>query len=139
MNKKPDIECTLSPRGHLKQYIADNCLDFGEVNKPIYEILMFEHPDKEYIYANGTHTGFPDMGAQSNVGFYYNLQDALDVVYENLCDIRETVYDAAFIICRFPGLYNCVGSDGRLYFVWDDSKDGYRLAEEPEIFRHMAL
>ena len=139
MNEKSDIEYTLSPRGHLKQYIADNCLDFGEVNKPIYEILVFEHPDKEDIYTNGTHTGLPDMGAQSNVGFYYDLQDALDVVYENLCDIRETVYDAAFIICRFPGLYNCVGSDGRLYFVWDDAKGGYRLTEEPEIFRHIAL
>lgn len=139
MSEKPDIECTLSPRGHLKQYIADNCLDFGEVNKPIYEILVFEHPDKEDIYANGTHTGLPDMGAQSNVGFYYDLQDALDAVYENICDIRETVYDAAFIICRFPGLYNCVGSDGRLYFVWDDANDRYRLAKEPEIFKHIAL
>ena len=47
---------------------------------------MFEHPNKEDIYANGIHTGLPDMGAQSNVGFYYDLQDAL---FGNLVQLVE--------------------------------------------------
>lgn len=142
MSEKRDIECTVSQRTRLEQYIADNTpltLSHGDVVRPIFEILVFEHPDKELIYPNGKHSGFPAMGAQSNVGFYYDFQDALDVVYENLCDIHETVYDAAFIICRFPGLYDCASSNGRLYFVWDGAKGGYKLTEEPEIFKHIAL
>ncbi len=142
MNKKLDIECTISSRGRLKQYIADNTpltLSHGEVVRPIFEILVFEHPDKEWVFPSGKPSGLPDMGTQSNVGFYYDLEDAFDAVSENLCDIRETVYDAAFIICRFPGLYDCVSSNGRLYFVWDGAKGGYKLAEEPEIFKHISL
>ena len=142
MNEKPDIECTISPYEHLKQYIADNTpltLSHGEVVRPIFEIIVFEHPDKEYVLPSGKPSGFPDMGAQSNVGFYYDFKDARDAVYENLCDIRETVYDAAFIICRFPGLYGSVPKEGRLYFVWDGAKGGYKLAEEPEIFKHISL
>ena len=47
---------------------------------------MFEHPNKEDICANGIHAGLPDMGAQSNVGFYYDLQDAL---FGNLVQLVE--------------------------------------------------
>lgn len=123
----------------LKPYIAANAIEYGDVIKPIYEILVFEHPDKELVYPSGKHSGFPDMGAQNNVGYYYEFHSAYTAIQENICDIHETVYDAAFLICRFPGLYNPVGSDGRIYFVWDDSKGGYVEADEPEIFKHIAL
>ena len=122
----------------LKPYITANAIDHGDVIKPIYEILVFEHPDKEFVYPTGKHSGFPDMGAQSTVGYYHDFQDAYEAIKENVCDIRETVYDAAFLLCRFPGLYNCVPSYGRLYFVWDDDTYQYEEVEEPEIFKHMA-
>lgn len=123
----------------IKSYIGANILDFGEVVKPIYEILAFEYPDKEEVYPTGKHSGFPDMGAQDSVGYYYEFDSAYKAITENWCDIHETVYNAAFLICRFPGLYSCVGSNGRIYFVWDPEKEGYVEADEPEIFKHIAL
>ena len=112
---------------------------YGDETNPIYEILVFENPDKELIYKTGLPLGWPDMGAQDVVGFYYDIDDAIDVLHENICDIRETVYDAAFLICRFPGLYNNVGTEGRMYFLWDNEKDGYFQKEEPNLFKHIAL
>ena len=107
--------------------------------RPIYEICVFENPNKELVSKSGKCLGWPDMGAQAIMGFYYDIQDAIDVLHMNLCDIRETVYDAAFILCRFPGLYNEVGTNRRMYFVWNDEKQGYFQAEEPEIFKHISL
>lgn len=122
----------------IKQYIDTNAVEYCEVIKPIFEILVFEKPNEELMF-NGKQSGFPDMGAQDNVGFYYEFHAAYEAIKENICDIHETVYDAAFLICRFPGLYNPVSSEGRIYFVWDDAKGGYNEAEEPEIFKHIAL
>ena len=108
-------------------------------NVPIYEILMFEHPDKELIYPSGKHSGFPDMGATSTSGFYYDINDAIQAVEEDRCGLRETIYDAAFILCRFCGLFQTVSSEFRMYFIWDADKEGYIQKEEPIIFKHIAL
>lgn len=107
--------------------------------KPIYDIIMMEHANKELVYPTGKHSGFPDMGATNSVGFYYDLQDAIDALHCNACDIREYVYDAAFILIREPGLYNACGSDTRKYFVWNDELHGFYEADEPNIFKHIAL
>ena len=105
---------------------------------PIYEIVLIEHANKELVYAKGKRSGFPDTGAVSNVGFYYDLDTAVSSVKENCCDMREQVYDAAFILCRFPGLYETVSSNQRMYFVWNEETKGYVQEEEPKIFSHIA-
>ena len=105
---------------------------------PIFEIMVFENPNKEVIYPTGKHSGFPDIGASANMGFYYDLDDAIMTMNVNNADIRETVYDAGFILCRFPGMYQCVSSDERMYFVWNEDRQGYFQEEEPRIFRHIA-
>ena len=107
--------------------------------KPIYDIIMMEHANRELVYPTGKHSGFPDTGATNNVGFYYDLQDAINALHYNACDIREYVYDAAFILIRQPGLYMTCGPSERHYFVWDDDKRGFFEADEPLIFKHIAL
>ena len=107
--------------------------------KPIFEIMVLEHANKEDIYPSGTHSGFPDMGATDTPGFYHDIDHAYDAIVNNMCDIRETVYDAAFLLCRFPGLYQHAGKDLRMYFVYNKETCRYEQKEEPEIFAHIAL
>ena len=107
-------------------------------HKPIYEIMMIQHADKELVYPTGKHSGFPDTGCTAVMGFYYDLDDAEEAVASNGCDIHEHLYNAAFILARFPGLYQAVGNDMRLYFVWDKENEIFVQKEEPKIFAHIA-
>lgn len=105
---------------------------------PIYEIIMIENADQELYGWDGTPLGFPDFDSMRSVGFYYNLDDAIRAVENNVCDINETVYDAAFIVTRYEGLYASCGVEERLFFRWDDDKQKYFQAEEPKLFKHIA-
>lgn len=106
---------------------------------PIFEIFLMENGDKELVYKNGVHSGFPDMGATSNMGYYYNLNDAVEAMNRNACDIREHFYNAGFVLCRFPGLYADVPKAGRIYFEWDDEKEGFFEKPEPIWYQHITL
>lgn len=122
----------------------ENILDYvaARINQynvaPIYEILLFVNPNTELYSKTGKPLGFPDLGGSDMPGFYYNIQDAIDAMHENACDIRECTYSAGFVLCRFPGLYESAGTKERMYFVWDDEKGGFYEQEEPEIFQHIA-
>ena len=127
----------LNAKEKLNEYAA--FARVGEYDVPIYEVFVVQHPDRELVYPSGKHSGFPEMGCTATMGFYYDLDDAIEAVEVNACDIHETMYDAAFVICRFPGLYNSVGREGRAYFVWNGETEGYEEKEEPRVFRHVAL
>lgn len=105
---------------------------------PIYQISLFEHPNKAEVYPSGKKSGFPDLGAANDMGFYYDLDDAIWAMNHNDADIQEHCYHAGFILCKFPGLYQAVGRDLRMYFVWDEEKEGFFQQEEPAIFAHLA-
>ena len=125
-------------KSEIEEYIVGKESVFSN-QKPIFEIMMLENTgDKELVYPTGKPSGFPDTGITDNAGFYYELDKAIEALHHNACDLRETVYDAAFILCRFPGLYDCVFSEGRIYFVWDKENEGYFEAEEPEWFKRVA-
>ena len=111
----------------------------GNTPNPIFEIMVFEYPDKETIYhkpEGDVPSGLPDIGCVNHAGFYYELDTAIQAMNENWCDIQETCYYAGFILCRFPGVYQA--SLSRMYFLWDNEKEGFFEAEEPEIFKHCA-
>ena len=112
----------------------------GNIPNPIFEIMLFEYPNKEITYPTSKGnvcSGWPDTGCVANMGFYYELDTAIQAMNENWCDIQEMCYYAGFIICRFPGIYNSVGCEGRIYFFWDNERQGFFEAEEPEIFKHI--
>ena len=114
-------------------------LQVEQIQPPIYEILVFDNPNKELVSRDGKNMGCPDMGDTFTVGFYYDVESAIQALNENRCDLRETCYNAAFILCRFPGLYNVATSSERMYFVWDEERQGFFQTEEPKIFKHTAL
>lgn len=121
----------------LKWAEEESNIYFGGA-KPIYSIMLFEYPNQEYVFPNGGNSGFPDFGANSELGFYHSLPEAIDAMNNNALDMRENIYNAGFILCKFPGLYNSAGTNVRMYFVWDDDKQGFYQQEEPEIFKHIA-
>ena len=106
--------------------------------KPIFQIMTFTNPDKEMIYPTQKTSGFPDEGTINEPGFYYAIDDALRAVENNEGDIWETCYDAAFILCKFPGLYQSAGTGLRMYYVFNKDTKMYEQKEEPAIFRHVA-
>lgn len=108
-------------------------------NDPIFEILAFENAEKECVSPSGKYTGFPDTGIERMVGFYYDFDDAYDAIINNVCDIWETVYNGAFLLCRFPGLFQSVTSEARMYFTYNKESGKYEQKEEPELFSHLAL
>ena len=91
---------------------------------------MIEHADKELVYPTGKHSGFPDTGCSMMAGFYHEKEQAIEALHKNAMDIRETVYDAAFLLKRQPGLYQTVGSEDRIYFLWDQDRGGFSVAGE---------
>ena len=107
---------------------------------PIFEIVMVQNNGKEQVYEKDgkiIHSGFPDMGTTSIVGYYYDIDTAICALNENWGDIRATIFDGAFILVKFPGLYDSCGLEQRMWFVWDEEKQGYYQQEEPRIFANL--
>jgi hypothetical protein len=127
----------MTTKKDLKDYAESLMLLYNK--KPIFRILMVENVDKELISSTGKHLGWPDMGSTADVGFYYDLDTAVDAVISNEADIRETVYDAAFVLCQPPGLYESVPRQGRMFFKWDPDNEQYIPTSEPKTYDHIAL
>ncbi len=126
---------------YIKWYQEQHKDKNGNTPNPIFEIMLFEYPNKEIIYhktEGDVPSGWPDTGSIGNMGFYYELDTAIQAMNENWADMQETCYFAGFILCHFPGLYNSADTDQRLYFLWNEEKGGFFEAEEPQIFQHFS-
>lgn len=109
---------------HKNKY---NCSD-----EPIFEIQLFEKAMSDGF-------NYPDTGVEGRPGFYYELDTAIHAMNQNWADIQDHAFRVGFILCHFPGLYECATTEARMYFVWDEKKQGFYQAEEPEIFRYYSL
>ena len=103
--------------------------------EPIFEIILFENTHDKISQDNNS---FPDTGIEDWPGFYYELDIAIKAMNENWADIQDHTFYTGFILCHFPGLYQCAGTEARMYFVWDEKKQGFFQQEEPKIFEHIA-
>lgn len=106
---------------------------------PIFVVYMVQNANKEMILRDGRPSGFPDFGHCENVGFYYDIDSAIHALETNSCDIREYLYDAGFVLCRFPGLYESAIPKERMFFVWNEEQGGFTQAEESPFMLHVAL
>ena len=76
----------------IKKYVANAVKNPDPDSRPIYVIMLFEHPAKELVYEkNGVHSGFPDLGRTDEPGFYYDVDTAVRAMHENACDIRGCI------------------------------------------------
>lgn len=128
----------MTTKADIERYVREEQERCGQ--PPIFEIQLMEKTGREeMIYPTGKKSGFPDTGCTDIPGFYYELDTAIECMHVNNADIRETVYDAGFILCRFPGMYPLCGPEQRMYFVWNEEKQGFFEEEEPELFRHLSF
>lgn len=101
--------------------------------RPIYRILLFSKIPT--LNSNM----FPDWGTMDDVGFYYELETAIQAMHENWCDLREFVFDAGLIVKHLPGLYESAATENRIYFEWDEDRKGFFEKEEPECLEHYSF
>ena len=127
----------------VEKYVASE-LNGGEEHRPVYVLMMFENPDKKWVNPeNGREIHLPDTGQTYEPGFYYELDRAIEAMHKNIGDIRHNgdiretgvIYNAGFIIPRFPGLYKSTTT--KMYFVWDPEREGFFEKEAPLFFRNI--
>ena len=108
-------------------------LEIYRGQQPIYDIVMIQYIDKKAIGPSGKELDFPDFGIIESLGFYYEYETAVRALHENWADINECgLFAGAWIEMKFPGLYPYTGKEGRQFFKWDNEREGYFEAEEPE-------
>ena len=109
--------------------------------QPIYCIMVMEKSGAETLkYESGKDSGFPDVGETDYPGFYYDVNEAIDTMHNNTCDIREGIYNYGLVLKHYPGMYgNTAGSASRIYFKWDPDRDGYFETEEPPLLELLAF
>ena len=111
--------------------------------EPIFSILlMTKSGNDELIFqreGKEVPSGWPDFGDFEEVGFFYDIDSAVRAVHENWADIQDQAFHAAFILCRFPGLYNRTHKGMRMYFRWDPDAGCFVQQEEPPFWGHILL
>ena len=93
---------------------------------PIYVMMVFTKCEP------GEYGG--EMGCRSLVGFRHSLEDALESVRQNMCDIWETCYDYALVEEVEPCMYPA--SHKRWWFKFNMETKEYEPMEEPKFFEH---
>lgn len=98
----------------------------GDIKKKeditMFFITCFEKVEKD-------ERGFFHGGAQRTFGFRTTLQDAEAALNNNVCDMRETVYDYAVIEEFGPYIHPIAETE--LWFKWNDEKKGFFRIEKP--------
>lgn len=100
-------------------------------------------PDANYIYlitamekpgTEKTDIGFLDFGSTCTFGYFFDLEQALDRVTNNVTDIQECCYNYAMITKVPEGLYPETHIDMKediLFFEYNAGTDKYEQRETP--------
>lgn len=92
---------------------------------PIFEIYALSRP------VTIKNNGWPEYGRRDSMGFFYELETAIQAVKENWTDINEKgTYDAAIIVQKKPGLYPIALKKG--YFIFNHQTEKYDEATLPK-------
>jgi hypothetical protein len=84
-----------------------------------------------HVYRNPAHAS--ELGCRC-VGFFHKLEDAIETVEENYCDIYENgYYPFAVIEAVKEGMYN-IGNNDEWWFQW--KYDGYEQIEKPSVLKN---
>ncbi len=96
------------------------------IKSPIYLITVFSkcEPDERWGY---------NIGSSRTVGFRHSLEDAMETVETNICDIWERCYDYACIEEIEPYLYPIV--ENRWFYEYDAGKDRYEQKDIPVVLK----
>ena len=124
-NKAPVNYGTILDIIHNVRYMDSASNENGQI---IYTITMLEKVENDK-------NGWPSFGSTDVVGYYTDLDVAIEAVTNNACDINETVYDYAVIEKVSEGLYN--PSVTSYWFKYNREKDSYEPIDEPNEVKHI--
>lgn len=103
--------------------------------KPIFMIYLTDEIEP-YVTKDGKIMDW--SGCQLNfMGFYYDLDDAIDAMHYNAMDISEDIFTCGYITVGFQGVYNHAADwYNRMFFKWNNDKEGFFEEEnEPKLMR----
>lgn len=101
----------------------------------IWTIFLCEKLEPK-IYESGKDSGFNDRGCSAAMGFYLDKEDAVEAMHNNVCDIRECVYNYGCIEEVGEGVYGAIPNSVQ-WFKWNEDKQGYYEIETPEREKHI--
>ena len=124
-NKVPVNYGTILDIIHNVRYMDSVSHENGQI---IYTITMLEKVENDK-------NGWPSFGSTDVVGYYTDLDVAIEAVSSNACDINETVYAYAVIEKVSEGVYN--PSVTSYWFKYNREKDSYEPIDEPNEVKHI--
>ena len=93
----------------------------------IYAITTFEKVDRDSGH-------WIKYGDTRTVGYYFNYEDALEVLTNNICDLWETCYNYAALETLLEGLYpQCQEEYEVEYFHYNIDKNRYEPIDKFEV------
>jgi hypothetical protein len=97
--------------------------------KPIFIITTLREPEGKRLFPSSPRV----------VGFYYKLQDAIDSIEDNFCDIYEDDYYPFVVIEEtYEGIYPLISNISKEYwFKWNVKKGKYYKVKKPIVFSHV--
>ena len=95
----------------------------------IYAVLVFTKLEFE--------KGFSNFGSERLVGYFFDKDDAINHVKENVCDIWETCYNYAIVEGVKPGFYEPADKEDRWLFKFNHETGEYEQIEEPGEMAHL--
>ena len=107
-----------------------------------YVVYTLEYPDCQATYNVpwlGKTVTFPSPGIVEDASFYGmnddDLDQAIKFLNENQDDIQDGCFFGAFILLKVRGIAPFNTPETRMFFRWNEKKQGFIQEEEPESFR----
>ena len=113
--------------------------------KPRYIVYTFDYPYSKvtyYVPWLGREVTFPSPGIVEDASFDLwtsDLDKAINYLNENGNGVEDGVFRGAFILMQIPDIMPFNTTETRMFFRWNEKKQGFFQEEEPEPFRGVPI
>lgn len=113
--------------------------------KPLYIIYTLDYPYSQvtyYVPWLGCDATFPSPGIVEDHSFSIRTDDldkAIHYLNENGNGVQDGCFWGAFILMQYPDIMPFNTTETRMFFRWDEKKQGFFQEEEPEPFRGVPI
>ena len=135
----------MTTREQLLTYVEEWKKANPKSEDPIFLIYALDNPDGHVTYQVpwlGYPVTFPSPGTVEDESFYeifHDLDKAIEFLNQNQMAVQDGCFFGAFILLKIPGIPPFNTTDTRMFFRWDEDKDGFFQQEEPKIFKNLPV
>lgn len=105
----------------------------------IYCIYLTKNPYEKLLTYRGEELDIPGCHLEF-IGYYESYEDAAKAMHVSLEDEHyQEGKHGGFIVNRKPGITGFCDASERTFFLWNPDREGFYEAEEPEIFKYIAI